>query len=80
MGNTVGSLDQFQRSILVGTIPGDGYSRRLKGRADDFLEINRSINQRDYVDWKYNQLKSFVINWLNPVETNLDLSVFAREY
>ncbi len=60
MGNTVGSLNQFQRSILIGTLLGDGYLRRLKGRADAFLEVNHSISQRNYVDWKYNQLKPFV--------------------
>ncbi len=58
MDNTVGSLTQFQKSIIVGSLLGDGYMRRMPGRKDAFLEINHSISQRDYVDWKFSALKS----------------------
>ena len=60
MDNTVGSLTQTQRSIIIGSILGDGYLRVIKGRRDAFLEINHSIKQKEYVDWKYDQLKSIV--------------------
>lgn len=39
---------------------GDGYLRVIKGRKNAFLEINHSIKQKQYVDWKYDQLKSIV--------------------
>ena len=56
--NTVGSLTQRQRSIVIGSILGDGYVRIMPGRADAFLEINHSISQKEYVDWKHRELKS----------------------
>ena len=58
MVNTVGSLTQLQKSFLIGTLLGDGYIRRIKGRRNAFLEVNHSITQREYVEWKYNILKN----------------------
>ena len=58
MDNTVGSLTQFQRSVIIGTILGDGYLRIFSGRANALLEINHSINQKDYVDWKFHALEN----------------------
>jgi hypothetical protein len=58
MDNTVGSLTQLQRSIIVGTILGDGYLRIVPGRKNAFLEINHTFHQRDYVDWKFKMLES----------------------
>ena len=58
MDNTVGSLTQTQQSIIIGTILGDGYVRIVKGRKNAFLEINHSLKQKEYVDWKYNRLRS----------------------
>ena len=44
--------------MIIGTILGDGYLRVVKGRKNAFLEINHSIKQKEYVDWKYNILKN----------------------
>jgi hypothetical protein len=60
MDNTVGSLTQTQKSIIIGSILGDGYLRVIKKRKNAFLEINHSYKQKDYVDWKFNNLKSIV--------------------
>lgn len=66
MGNSVGSLRQGvgltprQREIVIGCILGDGYLRKLPGRRDAFLEVNHSIKAKEYVDWKYRELKDFV--------------------
>ena len=54
----MGSLTQLQRSIIVGTILGDGYLRIVPGRKNAFLEINHTFHQRDYVDWKFKMLES----------------------
>lgn len=56
MDNTVGSLTQYQKSIIIGSILGDGYIRKIRGRSEAFLEINHSVLQQDYVDWKYKAL------------------------
>ncbi len=60
MDNTVGSLSQVQRSVVLGSLLGDGYLRILKGRNNAFLEINHAYSQKEYVDWKYGMLKSIV--------------------
>jgi len=56
----VGSLTQEQKSLIIGTILGDGYLRIIPRRKNAFLEVNHSANQRDYVDWKYSILRSIV--------------------
>lgn len=58
MDNTAGSLIQSQRSIIIGTLFGDGYLRIVPGRKNAFLEINHSFSQKEYVNWKYEMLKS----------------------
>lgn len=58
MDNTVGSLTQLQKSVIVGSLLGDGYIRIMLGRKDAFLEINHSIKAKEYVDWKYSVLKN----------------------
>lgn len=56
MVNTVERLNQFQKSVIIGTVLGDGYLRIVPGRRDAFLEINHALSQREYVMWKYNVL------------------------
>ena len=58
MDNTVGSLTQLERSVIIGSLLGDGYLRIVPGRSNAFLEVNHSFSQRDYVDWKYKILQS----------------------
>ena len=57
MDNTVGSLTQKQRSIIIGTLLGDGYLRIVPGRSNALLEVNHSYSQKEYVDWKYKNLQ-----------------------
>jgi hypothetical protein len=58
MDNTVGSLTQLQKSVIIGTLLGDGYLRVIPGRKNAILEINHSFKAKDYVDWKYFVLKN----------------------
>ena len=55
--NTVGSLTEVQRSVIVGCLLGDGYMRK---KTNAHLEINHAYSQKDYVDWKYRILKNLV--------------------
>jgi hypothetical protein len=57
MDNTVGSLTQHERSVIIGSLLGDGYMRIVPGRKDAFLEINHSSKAHAYVDWKYSALR-----------------------
>ena len=51
-------LNQFQKSVITGTLLGDGYMRIVPGRANAFLEINHALSQREYVEWKYSVLQN----------------------
>ena len=62
MDNTVGSLTQLQRSVVIGSLLGDGYLRILPGRTDAFLEINHSIHAKEYVDWKFEILRNICLS------------------
>jgi hypothetical protein len=55
--NTVGSLTETQRSVIVGTLLGDG---AMRCKTNALLEINHSYAQREYVDWKYQVLANLV--------------------
>ena len=57
MVNTVERLNQFQKSVIIGTILGDGYLRIVPGCQDAFLEVNHAVSQCEYVMWKYEVLK-----------------------
>lgn len=54
----MGSLSKEERDIIVGCLLGDG-TMRCKTHA--LLEINHSIKQQDYVDWKYSKLQRLVL-------------------
>lgn len=56
----MGSLTQEQKSLMIGTILGDGYLRIIPRRKNAFLEVNHSASQKDYVNWKYSVLQSIV--------------------
>jgi len=58
----VGSLTQFQKSLIIGTVLGDGYLRIIPGRKNAFLEINHSFSQKEYVDWKFEKLQNLCIS------------------
>jgi len=60
MDNTVGSLTQLQKSVIIGTILGDGYVRIIPKRKNALLEINHSIKEKKYVEWKYSVLRNLV--------------------
>lgn len=53
----MGSLTREQKSIITGCLLGDG---AMRCKTNALLEINHSIEQKDYVDWKYSKLKELV--------------------
>jgi hypothetical protein len=68
--NTVGSLTTIERSIILGSILGDGYIRIIPNRSDAFLEINHSLKAKDYVDYKYNALQRICVSAPKERESN----------
>lgn len=57
-GNTVGSLTDQQQSLVVGSLLGDGF---MSCKTHAYIKIGHSIKQKNYVDWKYSILSSFVL-------------------
>lgn len=57
----MGSLSQVQQSILIGSLLGDGNLRKAQGKLNALFEVNHTIKQKFYVDWKYAHLKQFVL-------------------
>ncbi len=57
MGNTVGSLLGVQHELIIGCLLGDG---AMRCKTNALLEINHSVHQRSYVDWKYRLLAELV--------------------
>ncbi len=58
MDNTVGSLTEEQKSILIGTLLGDGTMRKKKNA---HLEINHCYAQKVLVDWIFSKFENLVI-------------------
>jgi hypothetical protein len=56
-GNTVGSLTERQKAIIFGCLLGDG---TMRCKTNALLEINHSIKQSEYVEWKYKELENLV--------------------
>lgn len=51
-------MTKRQNELIVGKLLGDG-SLEDRGNANSRLQIRHSIQQREYVDWCYEQLKEF---------------------
>ena len=63
VGNTVGSLSVEERDVVIGCLLGDG---AMRCKTNALFEINHSIKQRDYVDWKFQKLQRLVITPPKP--------------
>jgi len=53
-------LSDRQREILIGTILGDGHLEKLYIPELSRLKIEHSYKQKEYVDWFYEEFKSWV--------------------
>lgn len=60
-GDTVGSLSALQRAILIGSLLGDGTLRRQGTRTNALFEVNHAFVFKEYVDWKYEQFRAYVL-------------------
>ena len=54
----MGSLSEKQKSLIEGCLLGDGY---MRCKTNAHLQITHSIKQKDYVDWKYENLSEFIL-------------------
>jgi len=54
------SLTKRQKKILIGLLLGDGHLEKLYNLALARLKVEHSYKQKEYVDWLYQELKSWV--------------------
>ena len=54
------SLTDRQKEILIGTILGDGHLEKLYTPESARLKIEHSYKQKEYVDWFYDEFKSWI--------------------
>ena len=54
------TMNQSQRSILVGLLLGDGHLEAVTRDQTYRLKVEHSLKQKEYVDWLYEQWKDSV--------------------
>ena len=57
----MGSLSTTQHEILVGSMLGDGALRKQGTKTNALLEVNHAFKYKEYVDWKWQHLKDYVL-------------------
>lgn len=55
------SLSEFQKAVLVGTILGDACLEGNWSKTNYRLQVRQSVDQEDYVTWKYDIFKNIVL-------------------
>lgn len=56
-----------QREIIIGTILGDGYLQKT-GKRNARLCLEHSEKQRDYIQWKYEELRNLMQDRPKPIQ------------
>src|SRR3989344_6396114 len=54
-------LTELQRKVLLGALMGDGCLIENSSKSNYRLQIEHSIREKDYVFWKYEVFKNFVL-------------------
>ena len=54
-------LNSFQKSVVIGCILGDGYLEQNWSKTNYRLTIQHSIDQREYLFWKYNIFREWTL-------------------
>ena len=71
-----GDMNEKQRSMMVGTLLGDGHLETQNHGRTYRLKIEHSIKQKDYTDWLYRNFKS----WVNDVPKEKKKIVKGKTY
>ncbi len=54
-------LNPLQKDFLIGTLLGDGNLRLVSKNIEASLTVDHSLKQKDYVIWKYQLMKNWVL-------------------
>lgn len=55
-------LSDYQKQVIIGCILGDGCLSENWSKTNFRLQITQSINQKDYVFWKYSILRNLILS------------------
>ncbi|TSC91395.1 MAG: cytochrome c oxidase subunit 1 [Parcubacteria group bacterium Licking1014_17] len=55
------TLTEYQRAVLIGNILGDGHLEPNWSKTNYKLKVNHNIKHKDYVFWKYEIFKEWVL-------------------
>jgi hypothetical protein len=72
-------VSKKQREILIGTILGDGYLQKT-GKRNARLKLEHSEKQKDYIFWKYEELKNLMQDRPKRIEWTLLPKGWRRLY
>ncbi|MBI2631166.1 hypothetical protein HYW73_03070 [Candidatus Nomurabacteria bacterium] len=67
-------LSDIQKAVVIGSILGDGNLNSNWSRTNYRLKISHSVKQSDYLLWKYEVLKDFVLTKPNVYEKTKSIS------
>lgn len=70
------ALNPEQKSLVIGSVLGDGYLEPNWSQANYRLKVQHSVKQRDYVLWKYSLLSDWVLT--EPKEQLVNHSIRFR--
>ena len=73
------AISKKQRDIIIGIILGDGFIKKT-GKRNARLRIEHSIKQKDYIFWKYEQLKNLMQSRPRLVERYNPISKKTYKY
>jgi len=62
-------LNQDQKSILIGSLLGDGHLRRNSNNSNTTFSIKRSLADKDYLKYQYDYFKDFCSNPIREKST-----------
>ena len=80
-------MSERQRALLDGMLLGDAHLERQKGALTARLKVEHSIGQADYVAWKYDEWREWVLtpprerqrqNRLGTTSTNVGFSTISH--
>ncbi len=68
-------FSEYQKAVIIGSILGDGCLCENWSKTNYRLIISHSINQKEYIEWKYEILKQWILTKPRYYEGNRSLTI-----
>ncbi len=69
-------LSDEQKSIIVGSMLGDGTLGKVVGNEQSYYRELHGISQKDYIEWKFNALNPFAVRMRECVNNKIYRAMF----